>query len=60
MLVNISLVVALCSGLSMTQIQTKMHALESSNPGAKVSLRLDKKAECNGSEIIRKGKKKSL
>lgn len=59
MLLKISLVVALCSNLSTQQIQSKMHEVEARNPGSKVTLRLDQKAECTSTgEIIAKKSKR--
>jgi hypothetical protein len=46
MTIKIALVVALCSNVSMDKIQAKMKELEAKNPGAKITLRIDKKASC--------------
>jgi hypothetical protein len=59
MLTKISLIVALCSNLTTAQIQSKLRELENQNPGSTVTLRLDKKAQCDAQgNVIKKTKKK--
>lgn len=48
MLVTISLVVSLCSSVSMQEVQKKMAELQAQNPGAKVTMRVDKKCRAGG------------
>jgi hypothetical protein len=45
MTVVISVVVSLCGNVSMAEVKQKMAELERQNPGAKVTLRLDKKCK---------------
>jgi hypothetical protein len=52
MLVKISLVVALCSGVHFNQVQKRLAEIQSANPGAKVSVRIDKKAACANGQVL--------
>lgn len=52
MLLKISLVVALCSGVHFDQVQKKLAELTAANPGAKVSVRIDKKAACANGQVL--------
>jgi predicted GTPase len=45
MLTKIVLVVSLCSSVSMQAVQKRVEELKKANPGAKVSLSLDKKCK---------------
>lgn len=61
MITHISLVIALCSHLSMGQIQSQMKDLQSHNPDSKITLRLDQKATCDASgNVIKKEKSKKV
>lgn len=46
MAVTIALIVSLCGGVSLDQVNQKRSALEQANPGAKVSVRI-KKETCS-------------
>lgn len=52
MLTKITLIVALCSGVSFHDVQKRVHDLQQANPGTVVSVRVDKKAACSGDEIL--------
>lgn len=52
MLTKITLVVALCSGVTMEKIQARLVALRGANPGAEVSVRIDKKAQCYQGHVL--------
>lgn len=52
MLVKISLVIALCSGVKYADIQKRMSDLISQNPGSQVSVRIDKKAACYDGKVL--------
>lgn len=52
MLVKISLIVALCSGAKMENIQSKLAELKAANPNAEVSIRIDKKAACYKGQVL--------
>lgn len=52
MLTKISLVVALCSGLHYGDVQKKIQAIQTQNPGTVVSVRVDKKAACFGNQVL--------
>lgn len=52
MLVKISLVVAMCSGVHLDQVQSKLAELRQANPSAVVSMRVDKKAQCYKGQIL--------
>jgi hypothetical protein len=43
MLINIVIAVSLCANVSMSDVNKKRAELEAANPGAKVTVRLDKK-----------------
>lgn len=52
MLTKITLVIALCSGVHFGDVQKRMTNLMAANPGAQVSVRIDKKAECANGQIL--------
>lgn len=62
MITKITLMIALCSNFSTQAIQSKMKDLETKNPGSKISLRIDQKAQCaaDGSVIEKKSKSKKV
>lgn len=47
MLVKIALIVSLCGSTNMDSVRKKVSELEAANPGAKVTVRIDKKASCS-------------
>lgn len=52
MLMKISLIVALCSGVSFQDVQHRLLQLQQANPGAQVSVRIDKKAACANGQVL--------
>lgn len=52
MLLKISLIVAMCSGVNFGDVQKKMAEVQSHNPGAVVSVRIDKKAACLNGQVL--------
>lgn len=52
MLLKISLIVAMCSGVSFGDVQKKMIETQRNNPGAIVSVRIDKKAACLNGQVL--------
>lgn len=52
MLVKISIIIAACSGLHYADVQKKLTEVQSANPGAIVSFRLDKKAQCSNGQVM--------
>lgn len=45
MLLKITLVVSLCAGLQLTQVQKRIDELKKQHPGAKVTVRVDQKCK---------------
>lgn len=52
MLLKISLVIAMCSGVNFSTVQNKMLEVQKNNPGAIVSVRIDKKAACMNGQVL--------
>ena len=52
MLLKISIVVAMCSGIHFGEVQKKMAEVQAANPGATVSVRVDKRAVCSGGLVL--------
>lgn len=52
MLLKISLIVAMCSGVSFSDVQKKMMDVQSRNPGSIVTVRIDKKAACSNGRVL--------
>ncbi len=52
MLVKISLIVALCAHPNFNEVQKRMTELQSQNPKAAVSVRIDKKAICSNGMVL--------
>lgn len=52
MLLKISLIVAMCSGVNFGTVQKKLAEVQASNPGAQVSFRIDKKAACANGQVL--------
>lgn len=52
MLLKISLIVAMCSGVSFQDVQKKMIEVQSHNPGSIVTVRIDKKAACSNGQVL--------
>jgi hypothetical protein len=52
MITKIALVIALCSGVTVDQVEQKLAEMRKANPGVDVSFRLDKKAQCYNGRVL--------
>ena len=52
MILKLSLVIAMCSGVHFADVQKKVSELQKQNPGAIVSYRIDQKAVCANGQIL--------